>query len=197
MNGYRAVGLSLPEPLLAGKRCLLRSWELGDAPALAAAWSDAEVRHWLPVPDVVDQVAAAAWIAGQADRRQAGLALDLVAVEQGMGPAGDPATGPAVGGEVLGEVGLSAFDPERGAARIGWWTVAAQRRRGIATEMVRILTAWALGPPLGLDILVAEMEPNNVGSLAVARAAGYEELDRSANGRLVMVARSDRGLAPS
>ena len=195
MNGYRAVSLSLPEPTLAGKRCLLRSWELGDAPALAAAWSDAEVRHWLPVPDVVDQVAAAAWIAGQADRRQAGLALDLVAVEQGMGPAGDPATGPAVGGEVLGEVGLSAFDPERGAARIGWWTVAAQRRRGIATEMVRILTAWALGPPLGLTVLVAEMEPGNVGSLAVAMAAGYEELDRSADGRLVMVARSDRGLA--
>ena len=199
MNGYRAVGLSLPEPPLAGKRCLLRSWELGDAPALAAAWSDAEVRHWLPVPDVVDQVAAAAWIAGQADRRQTGLALDLVAVEQGMGPALEPigelAIGPKVGGEVLGEVGLSAFDPERGAARIGWWTVAAQRRRGIATEMVRILTAWALGPPLGLDILVAEIEPNNVGSLAVARAAGYEELDRSADGRLVMVARSDRGLA--
>jgi RimJ/RimL family protein N-acetyltransferase len=61
--------------------------------------------------------------------------------------------------------------------------------------MVRILTAWALGPPLGLTVLVAEMEPGNVGSLAVAMAAGYEELDRSADGRLVMVARSDRGLA--
>ena len=183
--------LLLPEPLLAGRRCLLRSWEPGDAPALAAAWSDPEVRRWLPVPENVDPAAAAAWIAGEAGRRQAGLALDLVAVE----PTGDPAIGPKVGGEVLGEVGLSAFDPERGAARIGWWTVAAQRRRGIATEMVRILTAWALGPPLGLTVLVAEMEPGNVGSLAVAMAAGYEELDRSVDGRLVMVARSDRGLA--
>ena len=182
--------LDLPEPPLAGKRCRLRSWELGDAPALAAAWSDAEVRRWLPVPDVVDQVAAAAWIAGQADRRQAGLALDLVAVEQGMGPAGDPATGPAVGGEVLGEVGLSAFDPERGAARIGWWTAGPYRGRGIATEMVRILTAWALGPPLDLAVLVAEVEPGNVGSLAVARAAGYEELGRSVDGRVVMAARA-------
>ena len=183
--------LPLPEPLLAGRRCVLRSWEPGDAPALAAAWSDPEVRRWLPVPEDVDPAAAAAWIAGEAGRRQAGLALDLVAVE----PTGDPAIGPKVGGEVLGEVGLSAFDPERGVARIGWWTVAAQRRRGIATEMVRILTAWALGPPLGLTVLVAEMEPGNVGSLAVAMAAGYEELDRSADGRLVMVARSDRGLA--
>ena len=183
--------LPLPAPLLAGRRCLLRSWEPGDAPALAAAWSDPEVRRWLPVPEDVDPAAAAAWIAGEAGRRQAGLALDLVVVE----PTGGPAIGAKVGGEVLGEVGLSAFDPERGAARIGWWTVAAQRRRGIATEMVRILTAWALGPPLGLAVLVAEMEPGNVGSLAVARAAGYEELGRSADGRLVMVARSDRGLA--
>ena len=191
--------LPLPEPLLAGRRCLLRSWEPGDALALAAAWSDPEVRRWLPVPEDVDPAAAAAWIAGEAGRRQAGLALDLVAVEPVVEPApeptGDPAIGPKVGGEVLGEVGLSAFDPERGAARIGWWTVAAQRRRGIATEMVRILTAWALGPPLGLTVLVAEMEAGNVGSLAVAMAAGYEELDRSADGRLVMVARSDRGLA--
>ena len=191
MIGYRAVGLPLPEPLLAGKRCLLRSWEPGDEPALAAAWSDPEVRRWLPVPEDVDPAAAAAWIAGEAGRRQAGLALDLVVVE----PTGGPAIGAKVGGEVLGEVGLSAFDPERGAARIGWWTVAAQRRRGIATEMVCILTAWALGPPLSLTVLVAEMEPGNVGSLAVAMAAGYEELDRSADGRLVMVARSDRGLA--
>ena len=73
--------------------------------------------------------------------------------------------------------------------------MASQRRRGIATEMVRILTAWALGPPLSLTVLVAEMEPGNVGSLAVATAAGYEELDRSVDGRLVMVARSYRGLA--
>ena len=118
-----------------------------------------------------------------------------MAVEPAPEPTGDPAIGTKVGGEVLGEVGLSAFDPERGVARIGWWTVAAQRRRGIATEMVCILTAWALGPPLSLTVLVAEMEPGNVGSLAVAMAAGYEELDRSVDGRLVMVARSDRGLA--
>jgi len=184
--GYRAVGLPLPEPLLAGKRCLLRSWEPGDEPALAAAWSDPEVRRWLPVPEDVDPAAAAAWIAGEAGRRQAGLALDLVVVE----PTGGPAIGAKVGGEVLGEVGLSAFDPERGAARIGWWTVAAQRRRGIATEMVRILTAWALGPPLGLAVLVAEVENGNVGSLAVASAAGYEELGRSVDGRVVMASRS-------
>ncbi|MEO2087481.1 MAG: GNAT family N-acetyltransferase, partial [Acidimicrobiales bacterium] len=71
--------LPLPEPTLAGMRCLLRPWELRDAATLVAAWSDPEVRRWLPVPDHADRAAAADWIAGEADRRRAGLALDLVA----------------------------------------------------------------------------------------------------------------------
>ena len=180
--------LPLPEPTLAGMRCLLRPWEVGDAATLAAAWSDPEVRRWQPVPDHADLAAASAWIAGEADRRRAGLALDLVAVE--------PVTGPGIGSDaaveaaadVLGEVGLSAFDPEAGAAMIGWWTVDRPRRRGVATEMVRLLTTWALGPPLGLDVLVAEVEPANPGSVAVALAAGYGEVGRRDDGRLVMAA---------
>ena len=180
--------LPLPEPTLAGMRCLLRPWELGDAATLAAAWSDPEVRRWLPVPDHADRAAAADWIAGDADRRRAGLSLDLVAVE--------PVTGPGIGSDaaveaaadVLGEVGLSAFDPEDGVAMIGWWTVDRHRRRGVATEMVRLLTTWALGPPLGLDVLVAEVEPANPGSVAVALAAGYGEVGRRDDGRLVMAA---------
>ena len=180
--------LPLPEPTLAGMRCLLRPWELRDAATLVAAWSDPEVRRWLPVPDHPDRAAAADWIAGEADRRRAGLALDLVAVE--------PVTGPGIGSDaaveaaadVLGEVGLSAFDPEAGAAMIGWWTVDRHRRRGVATEMVRLLTTWALGPPLGLDVLVAEVEPANPGSVAVALAAGYGEVGRRDDGRLVMAA---------
>ena len=180
--------LPLPEPTLAGMRCLLRPWEVGDAATLAAAWSDPEVRRWQPVPDHADLAAASAWIAGEADRRRGGLALDLVAVE--------PVTGPGIGSDaaveaaadVLGEVGLSAFDPEAGAAMIGWWTVDRHRRRGVATEMVRLLTTWALGPPLGLDVLVAEVEPANPGSVAVALAAGYGEVGRRDDGRLVMAA---------
>ena len=180
--------LPLPEPTLAGMRCLLRPWELGDAATLAAAWSDPEIRRWLPVPDHADQAAAADWIAGDADRRRAGLALDLVAVElvTGSGIGSGLAVEAAAG--VLGEVGLSSFDPEDGVAMIGWWTVDRHRRRGVATEMVRLLTTWALGPPLGLNVLVAEVEPANPGSVAVALAAGYGEVGRRDDGRLVMAA---------
>ena len=188
--------LPLPEPTLAGMRCLLRPWELGDAATLAAAWSDPEVRRWLPVPDHADRAAAADWIAGDADRRRAGLSLDLVAVEPVTGPGIGSGVAVEAAADVLGEVGLSAFDPEDGVAMIGWWTVDRHRRRGVATEMVRLLTTWALGPPLGLDALVAEVEPSNPGSVAVALAAGYGEVGRRDDGRLVMAAgamtRSDR-----
>ena len=180
--------LPLPEPTLAGMRCLLRPWELGDAATLAAAWSDPEVRRWLPVPDHADRAAAADWIAGDADRRRAGLSLDLVAVEPVTGPGIGSGVAVEAAADVLGEVGLSAFDPEDGVAMIGWWTVDRHRRRGVATEMVRLLTTWALGPPLGLDVLVAEVEPANPGSVAVALAAGYGEVGRRDDGRLVMAA---------
>ena len=180
--------LPLPEPTLAGMRCLLRPWELRDAATLVAAWSDPEVRRWLPVPDHADRAAAADWIAGEADRRRAGLALDLVAVEPVTGPGIGSGVAVEAAADVLGEVGLSAFDPEDGVAMIGWWTVDRHRRRGVATEMVRLLTTWALGPPLGLDVLVAEVEPANPGSVAVALAAGYGEVGRRDDGRLVMAA---------
>ena len=192
--------LPLPEPTLAGRRCLLRPWEVGDAATLAAAWSDREVRRWLPVPDQADRAVAADWIAGEAVRRRAGLALDLVAVEPGRGVPEGPDADPVgrlgngsdvaveAAADVLGEVGLSAFDPEDGVAMIGWWTVDRHRRRGVATEMVSLLTTWALGPPIGLDVLVAEVEPANPGSVAVALAAGYGEVGRRDDGRLVMAA---------
>ena len=180
--------LPLPEPTLAGMRCLLRPWELRDAATLVAAWSDPEVRRWLPVPDHADRAAAADWIAGDADRRRAGLSLDLVAVEPVTGPGIGSGVAVEAAADVLGEVGLSAFDPEDGVAMIGWWTVDRHRRRGVATEMVRLLTTWALGPPLGLDVLVAEVEPANPGSVAVALAAGYGEVGRRDDGRLVMAA---------
>lgn len=180
--------LPLPEPTLAGMRCLLRPWEVGDAATLAAAWSDPEIRRWLPVPDHADRAAAADWIAGDADRRRAGLSLDLVAVEPVTGPGIGSGVAVEAAADVLGEVGLSAFDPEDGVAMIGWWTVDRHRRRGVATEMVRLLTTWALGPPLGLDVLVAEVEPANPGSVAVALAAGYGEVGRRDDGRLVMAA---------
>src|SRR5690606_41225340 len=79
--------------------------------------------------------AAARWIAGGAERRARGLALDLVVA-------------PLAGGRaVLGEVGLRNVDRARRRAEAGWWIAAPHRRRGLATAAVRLLAAWAPSDP--------------------------------------------------
>jgi len=155
-------GLPLPDPPLVGDTgILLRPWAIGDAPALAAAWVDPEIARRLPVPDDPTVERAAHWIAGGRERRRLGLALDLVVVD-----ADD---------RVLGEVGLSSFDADRGAALIGWWTMASARGRGVASAAARLLTNWA-HDGLGLCVLVAQVGPDNPASVQVAERAGFREL---------------------
>lgn len=143
----------------------LRTWTAADAAALAAAWADEAVRLHTAVPERRDVAAAEAWIAGEADRRAEGLALDLV-----ISPAGE-------GAEVLGEVGLGPFDWGRRAAQIGYWVAPAARGRGIATRAVRLLAGWALDPGgLALAAVVATVRGGNAASERVLANAGFSLL---------------------
>ncbi|MBC8364766.1 MAG: GNAT family N-acetyltransferase [Actinobacteria bacterium] len=164
MNAWRLPpdGLPLPDPPLVGEPgILLRPWVGGDAPALAAAWADPEIARRLPVPDDPSPGRAVAWIAGDDERRRLGLALDLVVVD-----ADD---------RVLGEVGLSSFDADRGAALIGWWTMASARGRGVASAAAGLVTNWG-HDGLGLSAVVAQIGPDNPASVRVAERAGFREL---------------------
>ncbi|MDG2426960.1 MAG: GNAT family N-acetyltransferase [Acidimicrobiales bacterium] len=161
MNGQRR--LALPDPPLVADGFSLRPWITNDRDVLASVWADSEIRRWASVPSNTDSAAAERWISGSSQRREQGLALDLVAV------ATDD-------GRILGEVGLSAFDLERRAAKIGWWTAAAERGRGVATAMVRSLTAWAHDGPLALFVVLAEVADTNRASVAVAESAGFDFL---------------------
>jgi RimJ/RimL family protein N-acetyltransferase len=152
----------LPDPPLAdpGAGIALRPWRTtpADAAALAAAW-DAAGRRPGESPD--------AWIAGDAGRRAAGLALDLVV---------------ALDDAAAGEVGLRNLDDDRRRAEMGWWIAPAQRGRGLATAAVRLLAGWALGPPCGLVQVWARIEAGNAASARVAAGAGFRRLGRSASG---------------
>jgi ribosomal-protein-alanine N-acetyltransferase len=134
---------------------VLRPWAAADAPSLAAAWADPDIARWTAVPSDRSVEAAAAWIAGWQERRRRGLALDLV-----VASAADP-------GPVLGEVGASFLTRPPEA---GWWIVPAARGQGIATRAVRLFTERLLASGAATE-LVAEIDPANAASLAVARAA--------------------------
>jgi RimJ/RimL family protein N-acetyltransferase len=157
--------LSFPDPPLTDGVIRLRPWGetdvVADAAALAAAWADPEVLRWLPVPRPERRAvpAAAAWIAGTADRLASGLSLDLV-----VAPVDQAST------LVLGEVGLGPIDWAAGEARIGYWVAAPARGRGTATGAVRLLARFAESA-LGLSV-VAEIDAANVASRRVATRAG-------------------------
>jgi ribosomal-protein-alanine N-acetyltransferase len=139
-----------------GPGLTLRPWVLADAPALVAAWADPEIQRWTGVPERRDLAAAERWIAGDEERRERWLSLDLV-VE--------------LGGAVAGEVGLSSFDRPAGTADVGWWTAPAHRGRGVASAAASLLVAWATSD-LGLATVVARCDADNPASVVVARRSG-------------------------
>ncbi|MGE3620041.1 MAG: GNAT family N-acetyltransferase [Acidimicrobiia bacterium] len=163
--------LPLPDPPLEDDVVLLRAWSAPDAATLAEAWSDHEVRRWTRVPEDCSLAAARHWIAADAARRERGLALDLVVERR-------------VDGSAVGEVGLVCVDPGRGLAEAGWWTGAAFRRQGLAGRAVALLAGWALSE-LSVEQVFARLDPANVGSVGVARAAGFAPRGTASDGREV------------
>ena len=159
--------LPLPAPELADatRGIRLRPWRdhPGDVAALVAAWQDPTVAVANPVPHDVSAEAARRWIAGEAERRARGLALDLV-------------VGPLDAEDVWGEVGLRGFDPEVARAEMGWWLAPEARGRGVAPTAVDLLVTWALGPPLRLRQVWARIDPGNAASARAAAAAGFRQL---------------------
>ena len=155
----------LPVPCLAGLTTLLRPWNVDDAPALVAAWRDPVIQDRLEVPEPADEASAAHWISQREKAWAEGRSVDLAVT--------DPPSG-----AVIGEVGLSGFDPVRRAALVGWWIAEDWRGQGRAGEAVRLVVDWALseGP---LEAVMAEIGEDNPASAAVARRAGLRRVDAS------------------
>ncbi len=172
------MSILLPDPPLSEGVLRLRPWSADEAPALVAAWGDPEVARWTSVPANCDEAAARRWIEGDEARRARRVSLDLVI---------------DVGGEVVGEVGLSAFDAPAARAEIGWWIGADHRRRRYAVRAVRLMADWAVGTDL-VAALVARCHPDNPGASAVAEAARFVERSPAADGtRIWRFSVADRG----
>lgn len=148
-------------PWPVGPTLVLRPWVVADAFVLAAAWDDAEVARWNPVPSSGGPAGAGRWIASGAARRRAGV-LDLAVVLRGCGA-------------VVGEVGVVAAGPGGRFAELGWWVAPAWRRRGHGAAAVALVVAW-IRPGSGIDRVFARMDPANAASKATARRAGLVQL---------------------
>ena len=165
MRSGGTANLVLEERCLAGPTTLLRPWQAADAPVLAVAWSDPVIRDRLRVPEPADEAAASRWISQREKAWAEGRSVDLAVTD-------------SASGEVIGEVGLSRFDPVRRAALVGWWIAEGWRGRRRASEAVRLVLDWVLseGP---LEAVMAEIGSGNPASAAVARRAGMRRVDSS------------------
>jgi RimJ/RimL family protein N-acetyltransferase len=76
--------------------------------------------------------------------------------------------------EVIGTIGFHAPPGETGRVEIGYRVEAAFRRRGIATECIRALLAWAQSQ--GIHRFRASVAPGNVASLAIIRSLGFQRV---------------------
>ena len=76
--------------------------------------------------------------------------------------------------EVIGTIGFHTPPDETGRVEIGYRVEPAFRRRGIVTECVRALLAWA--ETQGVHRFRASVAPDNVASLAVVRSFGFVQV---------------------
>lgn len=150
------------QPTLRTERLVLRPFVAADAPSLRRLISDEEVlRHLADVPRDLTDEATLEWIEmlGRAwDSRVAAVfAVELQSTA-----------------ELAGGVQLQ-LTPDRDEAELGFWTARRHWGRGIASEAVARLIAWA-PEALGLRRVHACHMQENPASGTVMRRAGMQRV---------------------
>ncbi|WP_204037230.1 GNAT family N-acetyltransferase [Micromonospora qiuiae] len=140
---------------LEGDGVTLRPWAERDLPQLVAVFDHPEMAHRLPVPAPFDRVAAETYLDRARRAEEAGDRIYLAIT------SGDDLA--------RGEVMLNLA-----ARTIGYAVGPAYRGQHLASRALRLLTAYA-HVVAGLPTVYLEIEADNAGSMAVARAAGYRQ----------------------
>jgi [ribosomal protein S5]-alanine N-acetyltransferase len=154
-----------PVPTLAGRRCTLRALQPGDAPALQRHADNPAVAFNLfdGFPQPYTLAAAERWC--DSEHREARFG-------QVWGIEVDRAEGR--GTEVAGCIGVAPLGGIWAcSAEIGYWLGQAHWRRGIGSEALGLVTAWAWAALPQVTRLCLPIYARNTGSRAVARRAGY------------------------
>jgi len=146
-------------PTLEGDAVRLRAFGAGDLPTVREAATDPHIPLITSVPPGGDDDACLAFVARQSDRLATGAGYPFAIADR-------------ISDRALGHVYLGLRDLDLGRATVGYWVVASQRRRGVAGDAVRTLSAWALTVP-GVARLELYVEPWNVASARTAANAGF------------------------
>jgi RimJ/RimL family protein N-acetyltransferase len=148
-----------PDVEIRGDGLVIRLPRESDADAILQACRDPQIPRFTRVPAdmTIDDVHA--FRESGAQQAADGDALHLVAVD-------------AADGRLLGACGLVEIDWADLVGEVGYWTVAAERGRGVATRATRAVCRYAFDD-LGLERIELEASTANRGSNAVARRLGF------------------------
>ncbi|GAB3849690.1 hypothetical protein GCM10029963_34610 [Micromonospora andamanensis] len=142
---------------LEGDGIVLRPWSEQDLDQLVTLFDDAEMAYRLPVATPFDLAAAETYLNTARRAEQAGARIYLAVT---------------VGDDVArGEVMLNLA-----AGTIGYAIGPAYRGQRLASRALRLMTGYA-HQVIGLPTVYLEIEPDNTGSVVVARSVGYRPTD--------------------
>jgi RimJ/RimL family protein N-acetyltransferase len=153
--------LDFPTPPLADHSVVLRPWREADVPDIAMAFSDPLTQQfsWTKVTGFTEDDARD-HVAGLEPARLRGQAVQFALVA------------PTNENDVLGSVSLYDIDLRQGRASTGYWLAPQARGRGVASNAVRLLTAWGFSE-LGLSRIELTCGPDNEASQRVATRCGF------------------------
>ncbi|MFJ6483706.1 MULTISPECIES: GNAT family N-acetyltransferase [unclassified Streptomyces] len=136
---------------------VLRRWAARDAAPVTAAFADPLMREQTSRP-IASPEDAQRWIAERTAEWEAASAYAFSVVDGAD--------------TVLGHVSVGAVNRRHSVGWVSYWTTAAARGRGVASQACRALARWAFDEA-ELFRLELGHRVNNPGSCAVARAAGF------------------------
>ncbi len=149
-----------PQPVLEAEGgLLLRPWAPHDAPAVMAAYQDAEIQRW-HVRRADSLAEAGEWIEGW----RGGWAAETDAHWAVVDARGDV---------LLGRAALRGLVFADGTAEVAYWTVPAARGRGVCSSAVEAMASWAFGTA-GFQRLGLQHALGNAGSCRVAEKTGFQ-----------------------
>lgn len=149
-------------PVLVAEHLRLRPFAEADVSRVVTACTDPRTRHWLvSLPNPYDAAAANAFVEATREQAAAGRALVWCVADRGDD-------------RCLGSLSLDGFGGYARRLEVGYWTHPEARGRGLMTEAVRCLTAYAEAEQLADSIAIRCAAPN-AASRHVATAAGYVE----------------------
>ncbi|MBW8484210.1 GNAT family N-acetyltransferase [Actinomadura parmotrematis] len=145
--------------LLRGPRVTLRPFGMDDAAAYIEAVRAGE--DWMPpnFPRDLDAERLAWWLThGVNQIQKLGLGIHLAILDES--------------GALAGTIGLYRVDWAQLTCEVGYGLRPGHRGRGHATEALRTVASWALGP-CGLHRMELRAIATNTASIAVANRAGF------------------------